>query len=97
VFALGTLSRFTSQPQSHHQVTRKLEHVAGRRVGSIGDDRDAEVSTRVSNQLTTVEVATSTTHDEYIGQYNAIIDLQWLRTFLDGTQLYTGAPASWNT
>ena len=34
------------------------------------------------------EVATSTTHAEYIGQYNAILHLQWLRTFLAETQLY---------
>ena len=34
------------------------------------------------------EVATSTTHAEYIGQYNAILHLQWLRTFLRETHLY---------
>ena len=34
------------------------------------------------------EVATSTTHAEYIGQYNAILHLQWLRTFLGETRLY---------
>ncbi|OQE62856.1 hypothetical protein PENNAL_c0258G09243 [Penicillium nalgiovense] len=34
------------------------------------------------------EVATSTTYAEYIGQYNAILHLQWLRTFLAETQLY---------
>jgi hypothetical protein len=34
------------------------------------------------------EVATSTTHAEYIGQYHAILHLQWLRTFLDETCLY---------
>jgi len=33
-------------------------------------------------------VATSTTHAEYIGQYNAILHLQWLRTFLAETHLY---------
>lgn len=30
----------------------------------------------------------STTHAEYIGQYNAILHLQWLRTFLAETYLY---------
>jgi hypothetical protein len=34
------------------------------------------------------EVIRSTTHAEYIGQYNAILHLQWLRTFLTETQLY---------
>jgi hypothetical protein len=34
------------------------------------------------------EIATSTTHAEYIGQYNAILHLQWLRTFLQETNLY---------
>ncbi|CEJ62707.1 hypothetical protein PMG11_11200 [Penicillium brasilianum] len=34
------------------------------------------------------EVATSTTHAEYIGQYNAILHLQWLRTFLAETCLF---------
>lgn len=34
------------------------------------------------------EIATSTTHAEYIGQYNAILHLQWLRTFLEETNLY---------
>jgi hypothetical protein len=34
------------------------------------------------------EIATSTTHAEYIGQYNAILHLQWLRTFLHETNLY---------
>jgi hypothetical protein len=34
------------------------------------------------------EVATSTTHAEYIGQYNAILHLQWLRTFLAETYLF---------
>ena len=35
------------------------------------------------------EIATSTTHAEYIGQYNAILHLQWLRTFLQETDLFT--------
>jgi hypothetical protein len=35
------------------------------------------------------EIATSTTHAEYIGQYNAILHLQWLRTFLHETNLFT--------
>ncbi|KAK9846050.1 hypothetical protein MYU51_006469 [Penicillium brevicompactum] len=34
------------------------------------------------------KVATSTTHAEYIGQYNAFIHLQWLRTFLAEPQMY---------
>src|SRR6185312_12777272 len=34
------------------------------------------------------EIATSTTHAEYIGQYNAILHLQWLRTLLEETKLY---------
>ena len=34
------------------------------------------------------EVATSTTHAGYIGQYNAILHLQWLRTFLAETHLF---------
>jgi hypothetical protein len=34
------------------------------------------------------EIATSTTHAEYIGQYNAILHLQWLRTFLKETGMY---------
>jgi hypothetical protein len=34
------------------------------------------------------EVATSTTLAQYIGTYNAILHLQWLRTFLAETQLY---------
>ncbi|KAL1973208.1 hypothetical protein VTN31DRAFT_6750 [Thermomyces dupontii] len=34
------------------------------------------------------ETATSTTHAEYIGQYNAILHLQWLRSFLNETGLY---------
>ena len=35
------------------------------------------------------EIATSTTHAEYIGQYNAILQLQWLRSILEETNLYT--------
>ncbi|GCB25847.1 copia protein [Aspergillus awamori] len=30
----------------------------------------------------------TTTHAEYIGQYNAVLHLQWLRTFLDEADLY---------
>ena len=33
-------------------------------------------------------MATSTTYAEYIGQYNAILYLQWLRIFLVETHLY---------
>jgi hypothetical protein len=34
------------------------------------------------------EIATSTTNAEYIRQYNAILHLQWLCTFLEETNLY---------
>jgi hypothetical protein len=40
------------------------------------------------------EVATSTIHAEYIGQYNAILHLQWLHTFLAETQLYQSPVAN---
>ena len=35
------------------------------------------------------EIATSTTHPEYIGQYNAILQLQWLQSILQETNLHT--------
>src|SRR5258707_4837776 len=35
------------------------------------------------------EIATSTTHAEYIGQYNAILQLQWLQSILQETNLHT--------
>ena len=118
VFALGTLSRFTSQPQSHHQValqrllhyvkstqSHRITYHSGQLIGYTGADFGVSVITDGAYSTSGYvfqlagapvswsskrqgEVATSTTHDEYIGQYNAIIDLQWLRTFLDGTQLY---------
>ena len=34
------------------------------------------------------EIATSTTHAEYIGQYNAILQLQWLQSILQETNLH---------
>ena len=34
------------------------------------------------------EIATSTTHAEYIGQYNAILQLQWLQSVLQETNLH---------
>ena len=34
------------------------------------------------------EIATSTTHAEYIGQYNAILQLQWLQSVLQETSLH---------
>jgi hypothetical protein len=117
-FALGTLSRFTSQPQSHHQVAlqRLLRYVKATqchrityRSGQLVGYTDAEFGGSVVTdgaystsgyvfQLAGApvswsskrqgEVATSTTHAEYIGQYNALLHLQWLRTFLAETQMY---------
>lgn len=117
-FALGTLSRFTSQPQSQHQVAlqRLLRYVkskqphrttyrSGQLIGYTDADfggsvvtgkvystsgyvfqlAGAPVSWSSKRQL---EVATSTTHAEYIGQYNAILHLQWFPTFLTEMQLY---------
>ncbi|OQD78121.1 hypothetical protein PENANT_c086G01457 [Penicillium antarcticum] len=117
-FALGTLSRFTSQPQSHHQVVlqRLLRYVkatqyhrityrSGQLIGYTDADFGGSVVTDGAYSTSGYvfqlagapvswsskrqgEVATSTTHVEYIGQYNAILHLQWLRTFLAETQLY---------
>jgi hypothetical protein len=117
-FALGTLSRFTSQPQSHHQVAlqRLLRYVkatqyhrityrSGQLIGYTDADFGGSVVTDGAYSTSGYvfqlagapvswsskrqgEVATSTTHAEYIGQYNAILHLQWLRTFLAETQLY---------
>ncbi|OQE08426.1 hypothetical protein PENFLA_c135G06338 [Penicillium flavigenum] len=117
-FALGTLSRFTSQPQSHHQVAlqRLLRYVkatqchrityrSGQLIGYTDADFGGSVVTdgacSTSGYVFQLagapvswsskrqgEVATSTTHAEYIGQYNALLHLQWLRTFLGETQMY---------
>jgi hypothetical protein len=117
-FALGTLSRFTSQPQSHHQVAlqRLLRYVkatqchrityrSGQLIGYTDADFGGSVVTdgacSTSGYVFQLagapvswsskrqgEVATSTTHAEYIGQYNALLHLQWLRTFLAETQMY---------
>jgi len=118
-FALGTLSRFTSQPQSHHQAAlqRLLRYIkatqsyrityrSGRLIGYTDADFGGSVVTDGAYSTSGYvfqlagapvswsskrqgEVATSTTHAEYIGQYNAILHLQWLRTFLAETHLYT--------
>jgi hypothetical protein len=117
-FALGVLSRFTSQPQSHHQValqrllryvkatqSHRITYRSGQLIGYTDADLGGSVVTdRAYSTLGYVfqlagapvswsskrqgEVATSTTHAEYIGQYNTILHLQWLRTFLAETQLY---------
>ncbi|OQD70189.1 hypothetical protein PENANT_c268G05202, partial [Penicillium antarcticum] len=117
-FALGTLSRFTSQPQSHHQVAlqRLLRYVkatqchrityrSGQLIGYTDADFGGSVVTDGAYSTSGYvfqlagapvswsskrqgEVATSTTHAEYIGQYNALLHLQWLRTFLAETQMY---------
>lgn len=117
-FSLGTLSHFTSQPQSHHQVAlqRLLRYVkatqyhrityrSGQLIGYTDADFGESVVTDGAYSMSGYvfqlagapvswsskrqgEVATSTTHAEYIGQYNAILHLQWLRTFLAETQLY---------
>jgi transposase InsO family protein len=117
-FALGTLSRFTSRPQSHHQAAlqRLLRYVkatqsyrityrSGQLIGYTDADFGGSVVTDGAYSTSGYvfklagapvswsskrqgEVATSTTHAEYIGQYNAILHLQWLRTFLAETQLF---------
>ncbi|KAJ5471387.1 hypothetical protein N7530_008744 [Penicillium desertorum] len=117
-FTLGTLSRFISQPQSHHQVAlqRLLRYVKATqyhrityRSGQLIRYTDADFGGSVVTngaystsgyvfQLAGApvswsckrqgEVATSTTHTEYIRQYNAILYLQWLRTFLAEMKLY---------
>lgn len=105
-FALGTWSRFTSRPQSHHQAAplRLLRYIKATQAlrityrngqligytdagfgGSVGTDGACSTSGYVF-QLAGApvswsskrqgEVATSTTHAEYIGQYNAILHLQ---------------------
>jgi hypothetical protein len=117
-FALGTLSRCTSQPQSHHQValqrllryvkstqSHRITYRSGHLIGYTDADFGGSVATGGAYSTSGYvfqlvgapvswsskrqgEVATSTTHAEYIGQYNAILHLQWLRTFLAETQLY---------
>ncbi|KAJ5267340.1 hypothetical protein N7478_010148 [Penicillium angulare] len=117
-FALGMLSRFTSRPQSHHQVAlqRLLRYItatqsyrityrSGQLIGYTDADFGGSVVTDGAYSTSGYvfqlagapvswsskrqgEVATSTTHAEYIGQYNAILHLQWLRTFLAETHLY---------
>jgi hypothetical protein len=117
-FALGMLSRFTSQPQSQHQValqrllryikatqSHRITYRSGQLIGYTDADFGGSVVTDGAYSTSGYvfqlagapvswsskrqgEVATSTTHAEYIGQYNAILHLQWLRTFLAETQLY---------
>ncbi|KAJ5100793.1 hypothetical protein N7456_006845 [Penicillium angulare] len=117
-FALGTLSRFTSQPQSHHQVAlqrflrnvkatqcHRITYRSGQLIGYTDADFGGSVVTDGAYSTSGYvfqlagapvswsskqqgEVATSTTHAEYIGQYNAILHPQWLRTFLTETNLY---------
>jgi hypothetical protein len=117
-FALGMLSRFTSQPQSHHQValqrllryikatqSHRITYRSGQLIGYTDADFGGAVVTDGAYSTSGYvfqlagapvswsfkrqgKVATSTTHAEYIGQYNAILHLQWLRTFLAETQLY---------
>ncbi|KAJ5091016.1 hypothetical protein N7532_009700 [Penicillium argentinense] len=93
-FALGALSRFTSRPQSHHQAAlqRLLRYVRATkfyrityRNGQLIGYTDADFGGSV---VIDGEIATSTTHAEYIGQYNAILHLEWLRTFLAETHLF---------
>ena len=117
-FALGMLSRFTAQPQSHHQValqrllryvkatqSHRITYRSGQLIGYMDADFGGSVVTDGAYSTSGYvfqlagapvswsskrqgEVATSTTHAEYIGQYNSILHLQWLRTFLAETQLY---------
>jgi hypothetical protein len=117
-FALGTLSRFTSQPQSRHQValqrllryvkstqSHRITYRSGQLVGYTDADFGGSVVTDGASstpgyvfQLAGApvsrspkrqgEVATSTTHAEYIGQYNAILHKQRLRNFPAETQLH---------
>ena len=117
-FALGTLSCFTSQPQSHHQValqrllryikatqSHRIMYRSGQLIGYTDTDFGGSVITDGAYSMSGYvfqlagapvswsskrqgEVATSMTHAEYIGQYNAILHLQWLRTFLADTHLY---------
>jgi hypothetical protein len=117
-FALATLSRFLSRPQSHHQTvlqrvlrylkatqTLKITYRKGDLIGYTDADFGGSVVTEGAYSTSGYvfklaggpiswsskkqgEIATSTTHAEYIGQYNAILHLQWLRTFLEETNLF---------
>jgi hypothetical protein len=117
-FVLGTLSRFTSRPQLHHQAalqrllrylkatqTYQITYRTGQLIGYTDADFGGSVVTdgaySTSGYIFQLagapiswsskrqgEIATSTTHAEYIGQYNAILHLQWLRTFLAETNLF---------
>jgi hypothetical protein len=117
-FAVATLSRFVSRPQSHHQAALQRLHrylkasqnvcISYRKGDLIGyTDADFGGSVVTDGAYSTSgyvfklaggpiswsskkqgEIATSTTHAEYIGQYNATLHLQWLRTFLGESNLY---------
>src|ERR1700709_217524 len=117
-FVLGTLSRFTSRPQLHHQAAlqRLLRYLkatqayqviyrTGQLIGYTDADFGGSVVTegacstsgyifqlagapRSWSSKRQGKTATSTAHAEYIGQYNAILHLQWLRTFLAETKLF---------
>ena len=117
-FALATLSRFVSRPQSHHQAALqrilrylkatqmlRITYGKGDLIGYSDADFGGSVVTEGAYSTSGYvfklagapiswsskkqgEIATSTTHAEYIGQYNAILHLQWLRTFLQETNLY---------
>jgi hypothetical protein len=117
-FAVATLSRFVSRPQSHHQAALqrllrylkasqsvRITYRKGDLIGYTDADFGGSVVTDGAYSTSGYvfklaggpvswsskkqgEIATSTTHAEYIGQYNAILHLQWLRTFLDETNLY---------
>ncbi|KAJ5455499.1 uncharacterized protein N7458_003763, partial [Penicillium daleae] len=117
-FVLGTLSRFTSRPQLHHQAelqrflrylkatqTYQITYRTGQLIGYTDADFGGSVVTdgaySTSGYIFQLagapiswsskrqrEIATSTTHAEYIGQYNAILYLLWLRTFLAETKLF---------
>jgi hypothetical protein len=63
-------------PRSPTSRTRKLEYVAGRRVGSIGDDGAAEVGIRVSNQLTwTVRCHSASAMASHLSGRNATVSI----------------------
>lgn len=117
-FALATLSRFLTRPQSHHQAalqrvlrylkgtqTLQITYRKGQLIGYTDADFGGTVVTEGAYSTSGYvfklaggpicwsskkqgEIATSTTHAEYIGQYNAILHLQWLRTFLEETGMY---------
>ena len=123
-FVLGTFSRFTSQPQSHNQVTlqRLLRYVKatqthhiryrnGQLIGytdaDFGGSIDTDGAYSTSGYLFQLagapvswpskrqaEVATPTAHIEYIGQYDATLHLQWLRTWQRRTYIGPRSPTS---